>query len=962
MSGPRGVQQSTTDSCSYSIHFPPSTDLAATLPLLTTFLASSSSTYIWHNPPPFNFELSPLAFSTPTSQSQPRWIQGKSEVTDAVDDEWFLVWLLRRISEHWTDAVIQVDDDDGEFLLIEAADYLPTWVTPQNAANRVWIHRGHLHLIPLTHRSALPFQGASSSSADATLNPSFDPDEEGYLDRATALELVRDESVETRAPREVEDAVWARISGYPEKMQEHHHTTVAYLPVDIALALSEQPDLVAEAVKAFYEREPDTLRACNSMTRFPPSSPSSAFSSPSPSSSSSPSSPFSVPPTVLTPVRLTRPLYSQLVLQRFYAPKPFVKAGWSVGVSGEGEAKGEREELERRWRDVGMKLACGFEMLYAHTRPLPRHASSALSSSSPESIPSDPAYKRFLAALAEKGFFEGEMEGSEKWRMKEGEARSGWEKTKGGRPTLSFAQRVDDASSLARSRPPPHLPQRLSVPSDLPTTAEEAQKRGLESSEGWMMLDEQGLEELLASREGGRGKGGVGGLGDSDFEDSSDGESDDEDEGGGGKMEGVEGAEAEKKARKAARRLEEMASRVEEFVEGRGAVQGALFDDEQTDDEGSDDEMAPPELSAEERAARMEKLVAALPDSEWGAATAPPPPAASSSSAAATADVDAPPALADPTATKGAKDALPSKPRPSQLTEEKYDGASSDDELSSSDEMAEGEEGLGGSDVEGEDAPALVGGEGEELDMGEEMDEFLRFATETLGLTEEQYEGILGERRKRGAFVPGPAKDKKTNVLPASSSTPSTSPSAPKPATKAPTPAAATAAGNPPPPPNPPLRNPNLADFDSLMEQMERELATARAGRAGKPSSGSSAAKSSAAASAGKKDEKEPTKVNASRQSFPASSRVVVDSLSDDDSDDEGGEGDDSDLAAMDAELARLLSASGAVPGGEEGGGEGGMDYNLVKNFLESFQAQGGFGGPAGNLAGRMGFQMPRDA
>lgn len=30
-----------------------------------------------------------------------------------------------------------VFDLDGEFLLIEAADYLPSWVKPQNAENRV---------------------------------------------------------------------------------------------------------------------------------------------------------------------------------------------------------------------------------------------------------------------------------------------------------------------------------------------------------------------------------------------------------------------------------------------------------------------------------------------------------------------------------------------------------------------------------------------------------------------------------------------------------------------------------------------------------------------------------------------------------------------------------------------------------------------------------------------------------
>jgi hypothetical protein len=47
---------------------------------------------------------------------------------------------------------------------------------------------------------------------------------------------------------------------YPGRIEEHHHKTLAYLPTDIALALSDSPGLVAEAIAAFYEREPQTLR------------------------------------------------------------------------------------------------------------------------------------------------------------------------------------------------------------------------------------------------------------------------------------------------------------------------------------------------------------------------------------------------------------------------------------------------------------------------------------------------------------------------------------------------------------------------------------------------------------------------------------------------------------------------------------------------------------------------------
>jgi hypothetical protein len=75
-------------------------------------------------------------------------------VGDSIDDEWCVVWLLRQVSEKW-DVTIRynlivvhsgylkicsscsVRDSDGEFLLIEAADSLPSWVTPSVVENRV---------------------------------------------------------------------------------------------------------------------------------------------------------------------------------------------------------------------------------------------------------------------------------------------------------------------------------------------------------------------------------------------------------------------------------------------------------------------------------------------------------------------------------------------------------------------------------------------------------------------------------------------------------------------------------------------------------------------------------------------------------------------------------------------------------------------------------------------------------
>lgn len=151
-------------------------------------------------------------------------------------------------------------------------------------------------------------------------------------------------------------------------------------------------------------------------------------------------------------------------------------------------------------------------------------------------------------------------------------------------------------------------------------------------------------------------------------------------------------------------------------------------------------------MTSEERATRLETLVAPLPISEWGQQT-------SESSTTSSSTPSVPPPLASTTSTSVPK----KEPRPAKFEAEKYDGASSDSD--SSDEAMPGEEGLATLDeedgAEDDDEQPAVMNEEDMLDMGEEMDEFLKFATETLGLSEEQYQGILGERRQRGgACIP----------------------------------------------------------------------------------------------------------------------------------------------------------------------------------------------------------------
>ena len=50
---------------------------------------------------------------------------------------------------------------------------------------------------------------------------------------------------------------------YPSSLTQHVHVTKAYLPIDIAKALSINPSLVQKAVETFYTRDAIQLRVCS---------------------------------------------------------------------------------------------------------------------------------------------------------------------------------------------------------------------------------------------------------------------------------------------------------------------------------------------------------------------------------------------------------------------------------------------------------------------------------------------------------------------------------------------------------------------------------------------------------------------------------------------------------------------------------------------------------------------------
>jgi hypothetical protein len=67
----------------------------------------------------------------------PPHLYGSVNFGDNIQDEWFIVSLLFKLSREIPGLVVRTVDADGEFMLIEAAENLPSWANPNTCKQRV---------------------------------------------------------------------------------------------------------------------------------------------------------------------------------------------------------------------------------------------------------------------------------------------------------------------------------------------------------------------------------------------------------------------------------------------------------------------------------------------------------------------------------------------------------------------------------------------------------------------------------------------------------------------------------------------------------------------------------------------------------------------------------------------------------------------------------------------------------
>ncbi|GBN18479.1 Protein ecdysoneless, partial [Araneus ventricosus] len=305
--------------------------------------------YIWQNDP-FN-----LRVVDSLTTGFPPHLEGITSYEDNVEDEWFIVYLLYYLSEKDKNLIIQIQDNDGEFLLIEAADHLPKWVNPDTSENRIFIHQGALHIIPIAR-----------NPGEVTPLPN------GVPALSDAVSVVRKFPSITKASSSVQEMIRNRIKDYPMRIDEYKHRAHCYVPYSVAAILKEDPSLLPYAVKAFYLRDPIDLKACRAMRYFAPET------------------------RVMSEVTFTRCLYAQLSGQKY---EPDKMTGWNLPPV---------NHPDRKAHELGMKLACGFEILASSAQKKMQVGKG----DAEHDFCNDVRWRRFAKSLKDKGYFRAEVEGS----------------------------------------------------------------------------------------------------------------------------------------------------------------------------------------------------------------------------------------------------------------------------------------------------------------------------------------------------------------------------------------------------------------------------------------------------------------------------------------------------------------------------------------------------------------------
>eukprot|EP01080_Neovahlkampfia_damariscottae_P006424 gene6424-10432_t len=312
------------DVVNYYLHFTtPTTQKKEKLKKLQKESKVLMKDYIWQEEP-FHLQMKP-------DES----IFGKTKFRDNIDDEWFIVYILIELTKNNQDIAFQIQDIDGEFLLIESEQFIPDWINPENAKNRVFIFKGKVHIIPI------------SPSDPSEIDLFTDDDLKSSLEISKSIELLNSD-LKTEASKQIQITILKRI---PET--NLHHVR-CFIPKKIAKILQFDPQYISKAVNSFFYRTPDTMKCLSKLKLF-----NDDF--------------------IMYRISFTRCLYAQLKNPPFNLPKSLNKMPPNY----------HKDYLAYF---LGYRLTCGFEMYFNENTTSLKELESKLMNytfNEPTSIPSD---------------------------------------------------------------------------------------------------------------------------------------------------------------------------------------------------------------------------------------------------------------------------------------------------------------------------------------------------------------------------------------------------------------------------------------------------------------------------------------------------------------------------------------------------------------------------------------------
>lgn len=246
-------------------------------------------------------------------------------------------------------------------------------------------------------------------------------------------------------PKNVQSCIDERIRNCnPQNMAEGLHRTNAFLPVPAAAILQQRPELIAAAVRAFVHRDPIDMKALRAMKHFPPEN------------------------RVRHPVVFTKYLYAMLSHSQYV---PDRRTGWNLQSSSDTY----KSDL------LGVKLACGFEMLAAQAKP-------KLTNTVDGDLSSNRNWIAYLQSLRDRGYFQDFIEGSRDHQRLMATAKE------------YFVNHVEQQSSVAADVGTELLSLLKTVEYSPPPSSSDVD--GPEDDDKWLNVSPEDLDAMLSARYG----------------------------------------------------------------------------------------------------------------------------------------------------------------------------------------------------------------------------------------------------------------------------------------------------------------------------------------------------------------------------------------------------------------------------------------------------------------------------